>query len=530
MTEQERLLMEQIKGDFTEAMADFIVFCDKWVFIEDKANHTALKLTLWPAQREIIGQLSSEQLLVLLKTRQVGLTWLSAALVLWLGIKNLLHLTVIISASEDHAIEFLNRVYFILDRLPAWMVPTISSRTKQQLDFKSNNLISSIKSMPTIEMGAESKTPNLLIIDEAHTIRNVASIYNASYPGIEQAKGRVIIIANSVKGGAGWGFVRDIYTASMARVNSFKRIFLPWMAHPERPANFRQLMIVAGMNEEDIKEHYPETEAEALSAATGSFFGQDIVRHSSFQPGIKGNLIRNKERELEFVDDDHGIIEVWRYPYYLLDTWNKNKWERRYAIGSDISEGLGGDYSVAYVYDRHLDEIVCRMKSNRVDADTWAIKLQRLSLWYDKACITVERNGAGITTIKKLQDLNANQYVRITGGKVGKSITKEYGWLATGGANGTKWELCGDLRTWFRVTKGTIYCPILIDEASTFIKFENGTLGAEIGKHDDCVISAGLMIQGSMFMGDVAKEIKKQQIGWRERLKNESKEKTAWAA
>jgi hypothetical protein len=509
----------------------FLYFLNTYVFIEDKGNNRAIKLKLWPEQEKIIPALCGLALLILLKTRQIGLTWLSAALVLWLAITKPLHLTVIISASEDHAIEFLNRVYFILDRLPGWMVPPIKSRTKQVLEFQHNkSLISTIKSMPTIEMGAESKTPNLLIIDEAHTIRNVSTIYNSSYPGIEQAKGRVIVIANSVKGGDGWGWVRDIYTASMTGLNSFKRIFLPWTAHPERPANFRELMEVAGMTQEDIKEHYPESEAEALTAATGSFFGSDIVRHSAFQPGIKGNLYRNMKKELEFTEDKQGIIEVWRWPYYLLDTYNNNKWERRYAIGTDISEGLGGDYSVAYVYDRSLDQIVARMRSNRIDADQWAINLQRLSLYYDKALIAAERNGAGITTIKKLQTLKANQYVRITTGKIGKIITKEYGWLATGGANGTKWELCGDLRTWFKKAKGSIYCPILINEASTFIKFENGTLGAESGKNDDCVIAAGLMIQGSLFLGDVAKEVKPAKQGWRERLKQEDKEAAVWAA
>lgn len=510
----------------------FMFFLDEYVFIEDKEKNCAIKLELWPSQREIINKLTDEQLLMLLKTRQVGLTWLSAALVLWLAITRPLHLTIIISASEDHAIEFLNRVYFILDRLPAWLVPPIKARTKQLLEFQHNKgLISSVKSMPTIEMGAESKTPNLLIIDEAHTIRNVGSIYNASYPGIEQAKGRVIIIANSVKGGAGWGFVRDLYTSSMKGINKFKRIFLPWMAHPGRPKDFREQMKIAGMNEEDIIEHYPETEAEALAAATGSFFGKDIVRHSKFADGVRGDLLRNKiTKELDFIEDKYGVMEVWRYPYYLLDSWNKNKWERRYVIGSDPSEGLGGDYSVAYVYDRKLDEIVCRMRSNRIDADTWAVKLKRLSIWYDNALIAVERNGAGITTVKKLMDLKANQYVKVTGGKVGKAITKEYGWTATGGANGSKYELCGDLRTWFRKAKGIIYCAVLIDEASTYIKFENGTLGAEEGKHDDCVIAAGLTIQADKFVGDIAREIKPKRQGWRERAAENAKENTAWAA
>ncbi|MDD5006429.1 MAG: hypothetical protein PHS33_08045 [Candidatus Omnitrophica bacterium] len=507
----------------------FVYFLDKYVYIEDKELNRAIKLELWPAQREIIPQLTTEQLLILLKTRQVGLTWLTAALIVWLGITKPLHLSIIISASEDHAIEFINRVYFILDRLPSFLVPPVKTRTKQVCEFlHQDNLISTIKSMPTIEMGAESKTPNVLVIDEAHTIRSVQQIFNSSYPGIEQAKGRVIIIANSVKSGAGWSFVRDLYTASMKGINRFKRIFLAWTAHPLRPKNFRAMMEDAGMTKEDVIEHYPETEEEAIAAASGSFFGSDIVRHNDFKSGVKGDLIRNKEKEIDLLDNKQGIVELWHWPYYLVEGWNRNKWERRYAIGSDVGEGLGEDYSVAYVYDRKFDRIVCRMRSNRIDAYTWGTLLYRLSLWYDKALIAVERNGSGITTIKRLEALKANQYVRINAGKIGKAITKEYGWLATGGANGTKYELCGDLRTWFKKTKSTIYCPILIDEASTFIRFENGTLGAEIGKHDDCVIAGGLTIQADKYLGEPAKEIIPKGTGWRDRLKDEAKG-SVWA-
>ncbi|MDD5008352.1 MAG: hypothetical protein PHC68_08100, partial [Syntrophorhabdaceae bacterium] len=209
-----------------------------------------------------------------------------------------LFLAVIISASEDHAIEFLNRVYFIMDRLPKWMVPPIKSRTKMQVEFAHNGgSVATIKSMPTIEMGAESKTPNILIIDEAHTIRTVKDIFNASFPGIEQAKGQVIIIANSVKNAPGWGFVRDMYLASIAGINEFKRIFLPWMAHPERPADFRARMERSGMAPEDVIWHYPETEDEAISAMASSYFGDALARHTHAKAGLKGRFIRDAKGE-----------------------------------------------------------------------------------------------------------------------------------------------------------------------------------------------------------------------------------------
>ena len=151
-------------------------------------------------------------------------------------------------------------------------IKKILKETTQNIIFDDGGSQSSMLSMPTIETGAESKTPNLLIIDEAHSIREVQSIYNSSYPGIQQAKGQVIVIANSVKTGPGWPWVRDTYIGSMRGDNDFGMVFLPWNAHPDRPVDFRERMIREGMDPDDVVMHYPETEEEAISILGGSYF------------------------------------------------------------------------------------------------------------------------------------------------------------------------------------------------------------------------------------------------------------------
>jgi hypothetical protein len=399
--------------------------------------------------------------------------------------------------------------------------------------------------MPTIEMGAESKTPNLLIIDEAHTIRNVGSIFGASLPGIEQAKGRVIVIANSVKGGAGWGWVRDTYTASMKGINKFVRIFLSWTAHPGRPADFRERMIESGMDRQDVSEHYPESEAEALAAATGGYFGNTLARHNKFNEGVIGFLrfVKGSKKEVEFTPDKHGPVRVWRHPYDLVKRWDGIYWHHKYAVGSDISEGLGETTSSAYVMDRSRDELIAKVKSNRIDAVEWAEILYMLALYYGDAIdrssgrefrverttslICVELTGSGQTTVKELIKKRANQYVRIVPDKVGSGLTKQYGWPENQQA---KYELSGDLKQWFKATKGTIYDGELIDQAATFIRHENGKLGHEEGKYDDDVIGAGLTIQASNQIGEPPQKIIPPATGWRGRLTEEAKRGETWAA
>jgi len=192
--DQELSLNQKIK-DIKKVMKSFLYFLNTFVFIEDKERSRAIKLKLWPKQVEIIQVIVESPLLIILKARQLGLTWLIAAYVLWKTLVNRLHLTVIISTTEELSIEFLERVYFIYDRLPLWLRLPVKSRTKQTFELQhANGLVSTIKSLPTTEMGAQSKTPNILIMDETCTNRLAKHIFNASLPGIETTKGQVIVI------------------------------------------------------------------------------------------------------------------------------------------------------------------------------------------------------------------------------------------------------------------------------------------------------------------------------------------------
>jgi hypothetical protein len=503
--------------------ASFLYFLNEYVFIEDKERKQQLKLTLWPAQAKIINSMIDELLLVILKARQLGLTWLTAAYVLWRSIKHPLHLTVIISVNEDLSIEFLNRVYFILDRLPEYLYPTIKTRTKQILEFvDADGLVSTIKSMPTTEMGAQSKTPNILIMDETCMNRMASSIFNSSLPGIEAAKGQVIIISNSIKTGPGWGWTRDLYTASMRGLNGFKRIFLAWDAHPGRPKDFRKRMIQSGMDEQDVSEHYPETEVEALQATTGGYFGKTLLKHplENTIQGWKGVIIKNKMKEYEFEQDKHGIGELWRVPYNIEPKYDGLPWLRRYCVGSDVSEGLGLSYSVAYVMDRLLDEFVYRLRSNRVDAYEWSRLLYSLSCYYDRALLCVERTGAGQTVVKELLKLGAPQYQRLIPGTTSKTqVGVDVGWAES---EQSKNDMSEDLRNWYGTTKGTIYCPILLDESATWISHE-GTrrIGPEEGKLGDCVVAAGMTIEASIFLGSSPEKTVAPVTGWLGRVHKE---------
>jgi len=464
------------------------------------------------------------KLLTILKARQLGLTWICAAYVLWyIGTKKN-RLAVVISAKGEWAVEFLERVYFMLHRLPVWMFPHVKKDITEVLKFKyEDGSESTAKSLSTTEAGAQSKTPDILILDETCWNPYIGEIFMASKPGIDAAGGRIILISNSIKFAPGWGWTRDTYVESMKGINTFKRIFLPWMARPDRPKNFKEIQLREGFDEDKFSLQYPETEGEAISTLTGSYFGKTLAKHEDFIHGVSGWI-----EDGRFIPNKKGIIEVWEAPYSAQKGYEGAIWTQRYAIGSDVSEGLGLSYSVAYVLDRVTDQFIARIRSNLIDAFEWAGVLHDLSIYYDNALLCVERTGPGQTTVKQLQNVNANQYIELVSGKAGNPVTKQLGW---GETHQKKHELCGDLKEWFKTTEGGFNCPHLLNESSTWIRHENGRLGPEDGKLGDCVIAAGLTIQASQFLRGMPeeslKEAKKAQKE-ADRAKLEAPAQAAW--
>ena len=531
----------RIKGGLQE----FLYFLDEYVWIENKTVKPPepIKLVLWPSQREKVADLFQHRLITCLKAHQLGYTWIFvASYCLWRGITEGGHHIVINSFNEDVGTEILVRMDFIIERLPPQLLPPLDrSNTIQKVfshkDKRGKELKSVLQVIPATEKGGQSKVPTILVIDESCQNRYVRKTFEGSKPGIDTAQGQIIVISNAIKDAVGWGWTRGIYTDSMKGLNTFHRIFLPWQANPNRPDNFKAIQLQEGMDEETFSQRYPESEDEAISAMLGSYFGKTLARHSKPRTGTPGALKWDKSKEnLEFHPDPKGILTIWRFPYHLVKGYDDVPWTDRYDIGSDVSEGLGQSYSVAYVYDRLKKEFVARIRSNRIDAHTWAKMLWDLSRFYnfgrpsgewyvvDNALICVETTGAGQTTVDELSKLGANLYHEMSAPQAGKEVTKRFGWHET---NQKKHDLSEDLRHWFRHTTGKVYCQVLIDECSTWIRHDNGQIGPEDDTRlGDCVIGAGLALQADIFMEGSPKQIKPPLEGWQKRFNEGAK--SAW--
>jgi uncharacterized protein (UPF0335 family) len=158
--------------------------------------------------------------------------------------------------------------------------------------------------------------------------------------------------------------------------------------------------------------------------------------------------------------------------------------------------------------DRVSHDLVARCRSNRLDGDEWGHEVFKgVSFYKDPeqgALLCPARRGA-VTSIKRLEKLGfRNFYIRQVADVIGNGMTTEIGFMET---EESKKELAGDLKTYFRTTKGTVYDATLIEECSHYTRKDNGKLEAEEGFHDDCVVAAACAVQANIWLDRLSKPI-----------------------
>lgn len=135
----------------------------------------------YPFQDDCVRSFEKNRFNIILKSRQLGLSTVTAAYAVWYAIfkkdKNIL----VIATKLPTAMNFIKKVKTILDGLPKWLVLTKYEPTKQSIPFANGSCITAI---PTSPDAGRSEALSLLIVDEAAFIRDFEDIWTGLYPTI----------------------------------------------------------------------------------------------------------------------------------------------------------------------------------------------------------------------------------------------------------------------------------------------------------------------------------------------------------
>lgn len=372
---------------------------------------TARGESSWLWQRDYLDWIMDNPFTVTLKARQLGVSWIWDATILWdlvffPGIDDLIY-----SIKEEDAIEQVNRIWDIWLTVPDWMKemaqltvlkPFGTARPSSRIEFEHpDGRVSTVTGMPATKKAGHSRVARRVLFDEGAHQEFARQIWKAIIPAAGDAGGNIgaVSTANGVSDGHGGGnFFHEVYTgAGGIEYPNVKAIFLPWHHHPARTQEWYEGL---NLDKQSKAEQYPEDDDEAFLLTGSPFFELEALQYYSraarVDPLFQGRweYFHGPKNRARFAQEEAGVIEVYRLPQP----------GHKYVLGADVATGEGTDFSVATILDL-ADGAPCaeiRMKADYVE---YTRQVHFTAEWYNHALVGVEKGGGyGDTVIAYLRD------------------------------------------------------------------------------------------------------------------------------
>lgn len=298
--------IQALRADEAQACRkDPAYFVEKYCHIEDKdALELIVPFKLWEGQKQALEVFATERLVVVLKARQLGFTWLALAEACRLLALNAGRTVIGLSRSEDEAKELVRRLGVMLRYMPefvaeaggvpaGWSGPVFEATALKLVVHFPDGPDSTFQAFASSPAVARSFTADLIIIDEWAFQQFAEEIWQSAFPVVNRPFGGRVIGLSTIKRGT---LFEEIYTNPD---NGFYKLFLPWSADPRRDAAWYARTLGA-MGEGRTRQEYPASEAEALENLEGAFFPElaSMTHHAEKAP--EGPLRR-------YVSIDYGF-------------------------------------------------------------------------------------------------------------------------------------------------------------------------------------------------------------------------------
>lgn len=250
-------------------------FVDTYAVIDEPqgAGVATIAFKLWAAQVQLLWTLLSENRVIILKARQLGITWLCCAYALWMCLFQSGRTVLAFSQGQEEANEIVRRVKVMFERLPEWLreiTPTLVTDNAGELVWSNE---SRIKSFPATKKAGRSFTASLVLMDETAWMEYGEQLYTAVKPTVDNG-GQLIVF--STANGEDNIFYR-IWTEAEKGLNEFKAIFLAWWVHPKRDKRWYARTEKEYPSSALMRQEYPATPGEAFTNTGAERFLPNMI-------------------------------------------------------------------------------------------------------------------------------------------------------------------------------------------------------------------------------------------------------------
>lgn len=338
----------------------------------------------------------------------------------------------------------------------------------------------------------------LLVVDEASGVDE--SIYNAAEGFLTAEGARILLIGNPTR-------TTGTFYRAFKPDSGWNRIHISALDSPnftgEAVPEEVSRALVTQEWVMDAKRQWGEESPQykirvlgEFAETTGRQYFQFLDNADTVDPEFRGNIIGTPASggRIKFVENPAGLIKLWNLPVE----------DHKYIVFADVAGQVsddefttrihhsgttsGEDYSCAIVVDTHTGHIVAEYHG-RPALDDYAEDLARISHFFNRALLAVERNGPGQAILIQLTTLYAypNIYRPTRINSTRPDLDNKYGWLTS---TNTRPRMLTALQTVLRDAPDALKSETLVDEMKTFVYNRQGREAADYGCHDDRVMAA----------------------------------------
>lgn len=424
---------------------------------------------LFPFQEELIQTVIDNPYVVVNKSRQLGISTVSAAFCLWYCMFHATKNILVIATKRDVAKNFVDKCKFMYENLPKGLkkFAPLSIDNAQEIGFGHTN--SKIKAVGTSKDAGRSEALSWLFVDEAAFIKDMDDIWTSIWPTLSTG-GRCMML--STPEGTSNVFYQT-YAQAKSGENDFMAVDLPWDVHPDRDDEWKEKQIKQFGQKRFDQEYDCDFSAQTNAFLTAETF--DFIKETISEPDENWK--------------HHGGYWIWQAP----------RPHEEYAIGVDVASGAAKDFSTIQVVHAKSNEQVAEFHA-KVDTSDFAQIVCDIGNQYNTAVVCIERNNLGDSVIKKIRDHIGYQKLLFTDSFGNPIVTNTYDGFNTPGLKaGFSMQTKSRINVLNVVQEGLgtrsyrIKSERLLNEFRTFV-VKGGKPEHEKNKNDDLIIAYALAL------------------------------------
>ena len=465
----QKSIKEIVKEEYKKCALDPVHFMKKYCIIQHPTKGK-MYFNLYDFQEETLTKLKDNRYSIILKSRQLGISTLTAGYSLWCMLFKSDFNVLVIATKQDVAKNLVTKVRVMHDNLPSWLRGKTMEDNKLSLRFKNGSQIKAISSKGD---AGRSEALSLLVLDEAAFIDRIDEIWTAAQQTLATGGGAIML---STPNGTGNLFHKTWSDAEAG--GQFEPIKLHWSVHPERDDAWR-LQQTQLLGEKAAAQ---ECDCDFISS------GHTVVDGPIIQWYEQTYIEEPKERR-----GFDGNYWIWDYPNYT----------KAYAVVADVARGDGADYSAFHVLDIESMTQVAEYKG-KIGTSEYGNMLISVATEYNNALLVIENANIGWAVIQVAidrgyqnlyysykQDAYVDENVHLAKGYDLKSKSQKVPGFAT--TSRTRPLIISKIESYFREKSPIVRSKRLIDELYVFI-WNGSRAEAQRGYNDDLVLSFGIAL------------------------------------